>query len=915
MKTFSYVYPIIILCAVTSPALGVDFLPGTVTTWGLNDVHQRDVPADLTNVMAIAAGFRHSVGLRGDGTVVAWGASDDGETRVPPYLTNVVALAVGGLHNLALRQDGNVVGWGYNIFGQTNVPPDLTGVVAVACGAYHSLALRQDGTVVGWGRNSEGQCDPPANATNLTAIAAGGNHSLALKGDGTVVAWGQEPDHAMQPPTDWTKVLAIACGNDHALALKRDRTVSSWAFSTFGSVWGQTNHPVGLSNVVAVSAGPWHSLALRADGAILAWGKNEFDEGTVPPGLTNVVALAAGTSHSLALVAQQPAWLVLEPADCAAFTGTPAALTVVASGTAPLDYQWQFAGVDLPGATNASLSWAAVQLNDSGQYRVTVSNTLGAVTSRVATLTVVESAPFILRQPQDQNVLPGCPARFEVTADGSHPISYEWRFAGGSIPGGTNAVLDLRRVDATQAGDYTVVIANAVGSATSRTATLTVRPLPTGPGSLDVTFDPTSAGKTTGIESDSIPPFVGALALQPDGKVVIGGRFDRINGIDRRGLARFNRDGTLDPSFQFVCTNDLTVVSLVQQSDQKLVFLGRRAGSGEPLLPYTGLVRLNPDGSLDTEFTNVWSGSWVPYVRCLAVQADGRILVGGEFTEPRCGIAQFSPDGSLDETFHPPPFPAYDGTGVNTLVLQPDGKILVGGDWGIGLVRLNPDGTEDTTFQPELDSGSEPLGILLLPDGHILVGQKTGCGQYGVLLRLDSDGRLDPGFAVQLDIQPLTLVRQADGRVLVAGTVSDLGRDAGIYLLRADGTIEDRFQASAHADLGLPLIAAIVLQPDGQILIGGWFSSVNQIPAEAVARLNGEILPVLRALGPSSDGFQIEWNGAAHGICWIEVSTNLRNWETVGCVTNTASGVGEFTDSAVRDNICRFYRARITPAQ
>lgn len=89
----------------------------------------------------------------GGGTnyVSAWGNNAFGQTNVPPSLTNVVAIAAGFSHSLALKSDGTVVAWGNNDNGQTNTPPDLSSVVAIAGGWYHSLALKSDGTVASWG--------------------------------------------------------------------------------------------------------------------------------------------------------------------------------------------------------------------------------------------------------------------------------------------------------------------------------------------------------------------------------------------------------------------------------------------------------------------------------------------------------------------------------------------------------------------------------------------------------------------------------------------------------------------------------------------------------------------------------------------------------------------------------------------
>ena len=363
-----------------------------------------------------------------------------------------------------------------------------------------------------------------------------------------------------------------------------------------------------------------------------------------------------------------------------------------------------------------------------------------------------------------------------------------------------------------------------------------------GPGSLDPTFDPTAGGTLPGIECDSYPPSVNALVLQPDGKVVIGGWFDRVNGTTRRGLARLNPDGTLDSSFQFACSNEFVVAALVQQPDQQLLVLGRRAHSGEPLPPYSGLIRLNADGSIDSSYTNYWEGSWMPSLGCLALQADGKILVGGEFIEPRTGLVRFNADGTLDETFNPPNLPAYDGDRVNAIVVQPDGKILVVGTDVIGFFRLNPDGSRDPSFVPAGENGASPKAILLQPDGRILIGLAGCCGRCSTLARLHPDGRMDENFTrANLGMVPWRLALQPDGRILLAGYPTEWGHDSAVCRLNPDGSIDTRFQAIVNARHGWPAVAAIALQPDGQILISGNFSSVNGFPAEAIARLNNEI--------------------------------------------------------------------------
>jgi alpha-tubulin suppressor-like RCC1 family protein len=261
----------------------------TVVVWGDNFYGQTNMPAGLSNVVAVAGGNMHSLALRSDGKVVAWGYNQYGQTNVPPALDNVVAVAGGTSHSLALRNDGTVVAWGQNTSGQTNVPAGLGGVVAVAAGGSHSLALQSDGTIVGWGNNYYGQA-MPAGLGGVVAIAAGGSHSLALRSDGKVVAWGSNTNGQTAVPASLSNVVAIAAGNTHSLALRNDGTVAGW---------GTTTVPNGLSNVVAISAGGSHSLALRSDGRVVAWGNNTYGQGTVPTVVSNVVAIAGGGNHSL----------------------------------------------------------------------------------------------------------------------------------------------------------------------------------------------------------------------------------------------------------------------------------------------------------------------------------------------------------------------------------------------------------------------------------------------------------------------------------------------------------------------------------------------------------------------------------------------------------------------------------------
>lgn len=283
-----------------------------VAAWGSSANGKRDVPAGLSNVIALAAGDSHSLALESDGTVKAWGGSDR-KTNVPANLTNAVAISAGYWGSLALRSDGQITAWGENDQGQTNIPPELTSVLAVAAGGYHNLALKSDGTVVAWGQNDFGQTNVPAGLDHIISIAAGAYHSLALRDDGTVIAWGKNSNGETNVPVDLGNIVQIAAGYRHSVALAADGTLTLW-----GSVdnYGLKNVPSAATNIVAVESGSDYSVALRADGTVFAWGYPFLNATNIPAGLHDVTAIAAGRTHNLALIAgqsDQPKALVISP--------------------------------------------------------------------------------------------------------------------------------------------------------------------------------------------------------------------------------------------------------------------------------------------------------------------------------------------------------------------------------------------------------------------------------------------------------------------------------------------------------------------------------------------------------------------------------------------------------------------------
>ena len=495
---------------------------GRVVAWGSSSYGQSVVPADLSGVTAIGAGWNHSLALKADGTVTAWGRNSQGQTNVPSGLSNVIAVAAGNNHNLALKEDGTVVAWGYNAYRQTNVPPGLSNVIAIAAGRDHSLALKVDGTVTAWGGNGSGQTNVPPGLSQVKAVAGGAGFSLALKSDGTVLGWGDNGYGQATPPPGLSTVIAIAAGTAHSLALKSDGAVVAWGYNYQGA----TNVPAVLTNVTAVAAGHHHSLAIVFDGppqilqgppsqalpwstnmtlAVTATGwqplsyhwflngtaliNNSRISGATTPVLTIaslqfsdtgayslVVSNAFGSvvSSGTVITVIGPPVILQPPVSRTVAAGSDVTLTVAAEGPALRTYQWQINGTPITGATWTWLTLKNVQPAHSGDYSVVVSNAYGAVQSLAAVFTVTNTAPYVLRQPVNQTVpLGGC-ATLSISARGSLPLDYQWRFNGNDIAGATDSVLALERLRYDQTGFYNAIVRNAFGEIISAKASLSV---------------------------------------------------------------------------------------------------------------------------------------------------------------------------------------------------------------------------------------------------------------------------------------------------------------------------------------------------------------------------------------------------------------------------------------------------------
>jgi uncharacterized repeat protein (TIGR02543 family) len=167
-----------------------------------------------------------------------------------------------------------------------------------------------------------------------------------------------------------------------------------------------------------------------------------------------------------------------QPASQTINVGSSVTFSVSASGTTPMTYQWFFNSGKMTGQTSSTLNLSNVQQNQAGNYSVIVSNVAGTATSSAAVLTVVvpvtNTAPKISTQPASQTVNVGSNVTFSVAASGTAPMTYQWLFNGGNLTGQTSSTLNLSNVQQNQAGNYSVIVSNVAGTATSAAAALSV---------------------------------------------------------------------------------------------------------------------------------------------------------------------------------------------------------------------------------------------------------------------------------------------------------------------------------------------------------------------------------------------------------------------------------------------------------
>lgn len=408
---------------------------------------------------------------------------------------------------------------------------------------------------------------------------------------------------------------------------------------------------------------------------------------------------------------------------------------------------------------------------------------------------------------------------------------------------------------------------------------------------------------TPNVISDQIAEFV----------VPVGATFGDIvlqteNGDSNSGVAFYpipGTPGTYDPRLNVGIGASGTVYAIAEDAQGRLIVAGSFSSfNGRSC---DDIVRLNPDGSIDTTFNPPSSNS---RLRCVKLQADGKILVGGSQIGSSYGIVRLNADGTVDPTFDASATTTTVNSDVYAIDLQDDGKILIGGRFDRGIARLNLDGTLDSTLDVGSGVTSSIYSLKVLDDGQILLGGSFS-SYNGVsvpdFIKITQGGSLNSSFissgsGVSGSVYCIDV--QADGNILVGGGFSSVnGKSEFKYLARfkSDGSLDSNFDPNPssnvdwfdilddgriaivgnftavdgfarnyvsliHADGALDLgyntvsgpsdrVRTALTQSDGSLIIGGEFSTIYGQTQARIAKLfgdDGQAAPALTSFQPAS---------------------------------------------------------------
>lgn len=541
---------------------------------------------------------------------------------------------------------------------------------------------------------------------------------------------------------------------------------------------------------------------------------------------------ASLTSSAATLTVLTPPSITVEPPDLGFAYQTVNHLTVTAQGDAPLVYLWEHDGKPFAAEKDRVLSISFTNLGQLGDYRVIVTNAYGAATSRVARVTlhtnVVEFATNTLTVTELQGVL-NLPLRrsgstnaltLPVTiAEGNAVTNLDFRNLGlgrFSLRELTGTVFVRVLDDAVVDGPKTLTFELQTGGAPDVVLGAQTRL------TLNITDNDTAEGPGFGFDGP-----IQAIEVDLEGRVLVAGTFESVHGVARPRLARLDSRLALDPSFavpSLLSTSSVAAVAIAP--DGKVLVRG--------VLSFADGVsrmirRLNPDGSFDTTFgsfegqSDFGDTSYLPLIRKSLVDGTGRLLLAGRINQFYLGnprenppLMRLNPDGSRDAEFSANIVTARVPDEGFDVAILPDGRLILGGSFTNNalfnnrgrILCLQTDGSIDPSFRSGAGFDNRTTSVAVDHQSRILVagpfGNYDGAPAPG-WVRLASDGTLDPTFS--------------PGRPGSNVVQQIILRDGRILARHGDGTASLLSDTGDRVSLLASNTTALTVLPSGEALI------------------------------------------------------------------------------------------------
>jgi uncharacterized delta-60 repeat protein len=408
--------------------------------------------------------------------------------------------------------------------------------------------------------------------------------------------------------------------------------------------------------------------------------------------------------------------------------------------------------------------------------------------------------------------------------------------------------------------------------------------------------------------------FIRTMALQPDGKILLGGAFASFSGYYQSNYTRLYPEGSVDSTFNYGIGANSMVNSIVVETNGNILLAGNFT-----TVNYSNrarIARLDTNGTVDT--TLAAASLNAACYAAIGLQY-GKVVVGGSFgTPPKSGLLRLLLSGNPDVSFDP-------GLGITNgavYAMALDGtQVMVGGSFTVfdvvarsHIARINADGQVDLNYVPPAIDGVV-YAMALQPDRKLLIAgdfEYINGEPHNRIARLNADGSLDTTFTspAMTNGAVFALAFQSDGKILAAGSFTNINGLTRNRLARfgANGGLDLNFDPGVGANHA---IYALAIQSDGKILIAGTFTTVNGFSYNGVARLKGTPkITLTTSYNVPADELAVSWTYVEGTSYTLEYSEDLVNWYPVDGYDGYSGG---YTEYDVKTLSQRFYRVSSNP--